>query len=391
MNEKSARASHPAENLGPNAGLIGRPGSRATLDTPALVLDLDALERNIAAMAAHARAAGVALRPHAKTHKSAEIARRQVAAGAIGISCVTLGEAEVMVHAGIPGVHITSPQVTKPKIARLMALNRNSPLGLSVAVDNPENLQALSEASSSSGKRLRVMIDFSAGHNRTGCATPADALALARASREAAFIEISGIQSYSGQLQHVAIRAERRARVLEQAEILRGLVRDLEREGIAVPVVSGGGTGSFDLDPEARVFTELQVGSYVFMDVDYLRAMKDGRNAPPFETSLFVQTAVVSVNAREYVTTDAGLKCFATDGPLPEPALGAPPGSRYEFFGDEHGKLFVPPGSARPGLGAHIECVTPHCDPTVNLHDFYHVVRGDTLVDIWSIEARGKR
>jgi D-serine deaminase-like pyridoxal phosphate-dependent protein len=127
------------------------------------------------------------------------------------------------------------------------------------------------------------------------------------------------------------------------------------------------------------------------MDVDYLRAMKDGRNTPPFETALFVQSAVVSVNARDYITTDAGLKSFATDGPLPEPALGALAGSRYEFFGDEHGRLFVPPGAERPGLGARVECVTPHCDPTVNLHDFYHLVRGDTLVDIWPVDARGRR
>jgi 3-hydroxy-D-aspartate aldolase len=391
VKEKAMRIAVPAPRLGPNAGLIGRAGSRVLLDTPALVIDLDALERNIAAMAAHAKAAGVALRPHAKTHKSVEIARRQVEAGSIGVSCVTLGEAEVMVGGGIPGVHITSPQVTEPKIARLMALNRMAHQGLSVAVDHPENLHALAAAACAAGKRLAVMIDFSAGHNRTGCATTTDALDLARAARAAEGIDIAGIQSYSGQLQHIASRAERRALALAQAGILRDIVRTLERDGIAVPAVTGGGTGTFDLDPEARIFTELQVGSYVFMDVDYLRAMKDGRNTPPFETALFVQSAVVSVNARDYVTTDAGLKSFATDGPLPEPALGAPAGSRYEFFGDEHGRLFVPPGAERPGLGARVECVTPHCDPTVNLHDFYHVVRGDTLVDIWPVDARGKR
>ncbi len=386
-----AQETDPSPRLGPNAGLINRKGGRFLLDTPALVLDLDALERNIAAMAAFAKSAGVELRPHAKTHKSVEIARRQVAAGAIGISCATLGEAEVMVRAGIPGVHITSPLVTSPKIARLIELNRDAHRGLSVAVDHPDNLRDLASAAQDSGTRLAVMVDFSAGHNRTGCATPEDALSLARAARDAGAIDLAGIQSYSGQLQHIASRAERRARALAQAGILRDIIRALARDGIALPVITGGGTGTFDLDPEARVFTELQVGSYVFMDVDYLRALKDGRNAPPFETALFVQAAVVSVNARDYVTTDAGLKSFATDGPMPEPALGAASGSRYEFFGDEHGKLFVPEGSKRPGLGARVECVTPHCDPTVNLHDFYHVVRGDTLVDIWPVDARGKR
>jgi len=187
------------------------------------------------------------------------------------------------------------------------------------------------------------------------------------------------------------VRAERRARALAQLEQLRAIIARLRDDDIPVDIVSGAGTGTFDLDPEARIFTELQVGSYVFMDVDYQRALKDGRNALPFETALFVATSVVSVNADGFVTTDGGLKCFATDGPKPEVASGAPPGSRYEFFGDEHGKLILPAGGPRPALGAMIECVTPHCDPTVNLHDFYHVVRGDTLVDIWPVEARGKR
>ncbi len=377
--------------LGPNEALIGRAGSRFALDTPALILDLDALERNIAAMAAAARAAGVALRPHAKTHKSVRIAEMQVVAGALGICCATLGEAETMVDGGLPGVHITSPMVTPPKIARLMALNKRAERGLSVGVDHPENLAALDRAASAAARPLAVLVDFSAGHGRTGCADEAELLRLARAAVAAEALEFRGIQSYSGNLQHIARRAERRARALAELERLGGMLRRLQESGIAVPIVSGAGTGTFDLDPEARILTELQVGSYIFMDVDYLRALKDGRNAPPFETALFVATSVVSVNAPGYVTCDAGLKCFATDGPAPEPAAGAPPGSRYEFFGDEHGKLVLPPGAPRPPLGAILECVTPHCDPTVNLHDVYHLVRGDTLVDLWPVDARGKR
>ncbi len=377
--------------LGPNAPLIGKPGSRAELDTPALLIDLDAMERNIAAMAAHARAVGVALRPHAKTHKSARIAEMQVAAGALGICCATLGEAEVMAAGGIPGVHITSPQVTPPKIARLMALNAKPHRGVSVVVDHPDNLLALDHAAQEARKPLDVLVDFSAGHARTGAATEEDLAALVRAAVKAEALNFRGIQSYSGNLQHIPIRAERRAKALAQLERLGGMLARLRDAGMDVPIVTGAGTGTFDLDPEARVFTELQVGSYVFMDVDYLRAIKDGRNAPPFETALFVATSIVSVNAPGYVTTDAGLKCFATDGPAPEIAAGAPLGSRYEFFGDEHGKLILAGGAPRPALGACIECVTPHCDPTVNLHDFYHVVRGDTLLDIWPVDARGKR
>lgn len=376
---------------GVNAALLGKPGSRHRLDTPALVIDVEAMTQNIAQMAAHARAAGVALRPHAKTHKSVRIARLQIEAGAIGICCVTLGEAEVMVQNGLPGVLITSPQVTASKIARLMALNALPHQGLSVVIDHPENLAALNAAALAARKPLDVLVDFSAGHDRTGCAEEQDLRALVRAALDAPGLRFRGIQSYSGNLQHIAARAERRARAAAQRERLRAIIERLRDDGIEVPIVTGAGTGTFDLDPEGGVFTELQVGSYLFMDVDYQHAVRDGRKAPFFATSLFVATSVVSVNVPGYATTDAGLKCFATDGPAPEPASGAPPGSRYEFFGDEHGKLILPPGAPRPQLGAIIECVTPHCDPTVNLHDLYHVVRGDTLVDIWPVDARGKR
>jgi 3-hydroxy-D-aspartate aldolase len=296
-----------------------------------------------------------------------------------------------MVQGGIPGVHITSPQVTPAKIARLTVLNSQPHKGLSVVVDHPDNLRELDRAARMAKQPLAILVDFSAGHDRTGCADEAALLALVRAAVASEGLVFRGIQSYSGNLQHLPLRAERRARALAQLDRLKRIRARLRDAGIEAPIVTGGGTGTFDLDPQAHVFTELQVGSYVFMDVEYLQALRDGRNAAPFETALFAATAVVSVNAEGYVTTDGGLKCFATDGPLPEVAIGAPPGSRYEFFGDEHGKLILPPGAPRPPLGTLVECVTPHCDPTVNLHDFYHVMRGDTLIDIWPIDARGKR
>ena len=176
--------------------------------------------------------------------------------------------------------------------------------------------------------------------------------------------------------------------------MLAGLLGKLRAGGLAVPVVTGSGTGTHDFDAETKIFTELQAGSYIFMDVEYICALTDGRNALPFETSLFVQTAVVSVASAKfpggYVTTDAGLKCFATEGPAPEVLSGGPSGATYAYAGDEHGRLSFTPGpDPLPALGERVELVTPHCDPTVNLHDFYHLVRGDTLVDIWPIDARG--
>jgi 3-hydroxy-D-aspartate aldolase len=381
-------------NLGPNERLIGVPGSRAALDTPALCIELPALERNIAAMAAHARAVGVALRPHAKTHKSVAVARLQQAAGAVGISCATLGEAETMAAGGLKGVLVTSPQVTPAKLARLVALGAAQQGGLAVVVDHPRNVDDLGAAAEAAGTTLDVLVDCAAGHHRTGVADAAAFRALVERVLRTKGLRFAGVQHYSGNLQHVAERAKRREAALARLAILREWLDDLRRSGIEAPIVTGAGTGTFDLDPEARVFTELQAGSYVFMDVEYQDALRDGRNALPFETALFVQTAVVSVNAaasQGWVTADGGLKCFATDGPLPEILSGAPPGSRYEFFGDEHGKVILPPGAAPPEPGARIECLTPHCDPTVNLHDVYHVLRGDTLVDIWPVDARGKR
>jgi 3-hydroxy-D-aspartate aldolase len=252
--------------LSPNNHLIGRPGSRSELDTPALLIDIEAFERNIAKMAEYARTRRVQLRPHAKTHKSVIIARRQIDAGAVGICCATLGEAEVMVQAGIPGVHITSPQVTGAKIERLIALNKEAALGLSVVVDHPDNLKAFDAAAQQADARLAVLIDFTAGHGRTGCADADAVVALARSAAAARGLVLRGIQSYSGNLQHIPTRAERLRRAQEQRSILRRVIQQVRDAGIAVEIVTGAGTGTYDLDSEDGPFTELQVGSYVFMD-----------------------------------------------------------------------------------------------------------------------------
>jgi 3-hydroxy-D-aspartate aldolase len=374
----------------PNAGLIGVPGGRARLDTPALLIERPALLRNIARMAEVAATRGVGLRPHAKTHKSVEIARLQVAAGAKGICCVTLGEAEVMVAGGIPGVLITSPAVTPSKIARLVALAAQAgPGGVMVVIDHPQNLAALDEAAAALDHPLDVLIDYSANYHRTGAASHAEFLGLALLAGDAPNLRLRGMQAYAGNIQHIPDRTKRSAAAAALRTTIAHLVESAHGQGTPMEIISGAGTGTHDLDPEGRIFTELQAGSYVFMDVEYLNALTDGLNGPPFEVALLVQTAVVSVNAPDWVTTDGGIKCFATDGPLPEITAGTDPAGRYHLAGDEHGRLF--PVGPRPALGARIELVTPHCDPTVNLHDVYHVMEGDTLVALWPVDARGKR
>ena len=374
----------------PNEALIGLPGGRARLDTPALLIERPALLRNIARMAEFAATRGVGLRPHSKTHKSVEIARLQIAAGALGVCCVTLGEAEIMVGAGIPGVLITSPAVTPSKIARLMALAAEAgPGGVMVVVDHPRNIAELDAAAATLDHPLDVLVDYGAGYNRTGAASHAELLGLALLVGDAPNLRLRGLQSYAGNLQHIPERAQRVAAAAELRATLAHLAEAAHGQGTPFEIVTGAGTGTHDLDPDGHVFTELQAGSYIFMDVDYRDALADGLNGPPFEIALLVQTAVVSINAANWVTTDGGIKCFATDGPLPEVASGTDPASRYQLFGDEHGKLF--PVGPRPALGARIELVTPHCDPTVNLHDFFHVMEGDTLVALWPVDGRGKK
>ena len=376
---------------GPNAHLIGVAGSRARLATPALCIDMDALARNIAEMAAFCRQAGVALRPHAKTHKSLAVARAQLEAGAIGLCCATLGEAEVMAGGGIDGVHITSPVVAAGKIERLAALNRRA-RGLSVVADHPENVDALAAAA---GPALGVVVDLDLGHHRTGVVGAEAAVALARRIDAAPGLAYRGVQAYQGNLQHIADLGARRRQAAVGLERLAETLAALEAAGLAAPMVTGAGTGTHAVETAGGLFSEIQAGSYVFMDVDYHRVALRDQDAAPFAPALFVQTTVVSANVPPTnrvatATTDAGLKAFATDGPDPVILRGAPAGATYGFAGDEHGRVTVPAPDARPAVGDVLEVFTPHCDPTVNLYDRFHCLGGDRLVDIWPVDARGR-
>jgi len=371
-----------------NEDLIGVPGGRWKLQTPALVVDLDALERNIAKMAAHAKAHGIALRPHAKTHKSAEIARLQIAAGALGICCAKLGEAEALADKGIEKILLTSPVVSDAGIARLVALNARVPELMAVC-DNAEIAAQLDAAARSSGKPLHVVVDIDPGLGRTGIRPGEGALALVQAVNAAQGLIFAGLQCYAGQVQHMESPNERRDSSLTALKELGAFAATLAGRGIKPAILSGGGTGTFDIDPDARVLSELQVGSYIFMDRQYNDVWQKPGGAPPFEVALSVQTTVISTNRQGLATTDAGLKSFATDADPPLILSGAPEGARYFFFGDEQGGVLLPDGSGMRPKDV-IACVVPHCDPTVNLYDCYHAVRGDTLVAIWPVDARGR-
>ena len=372
-----------------NAPLVGKPGSAALVATPALVIEIEALERNIKTMQAYCDGKSLKLRPHAKTHKSAEIARRQIAAGAVGICCAKLGEAEALAAAGIDGILVTSPVVTPQAFERVARLNAQLS-DFMIVVDSVSSVEGLGRAAAASGKVLNVLLDLDIGLHRTGVTPGAPAMELAHRIRAQSSLSFQGLQAYAGHLQHVESHTDRRARnlsALSQVAVMRDL---LKAESIPCPVISGGGTGTFLIDSEAGVFTELQAGSYVFMDKQYAAVKCENDGVLPFETSLYVHTTVISTTIPGLVTTDAGLKSFATEAGPPEIASGAFEGASYFFFGDEQGGVMLGGADRVLAPGSVLRCTTPHCDPTVNLYDAYHVIEGDRLSAIWPIEARGR-
>jgi 3-hydroxy-D-aspartate aldolase len=370
-----------------HAHLIGKPESRRELNTPVLVLDRDALGRNVSKMAGLAKSAGVALRPHAKSHKSLAIARLQLEAGAVGLCCAKLGEAEVLASGGVESILITSPVVSAPAIARLIALNSRIP-DLMVAVDNPANAAALAAAVPE--RALKVIIDIDPGIRRTGVGSVEAAVALLKEIQSTSELSFRGVQMYCGIQQHIKDYQERYAAIEERTAYLRSIVAALAENGGPSAIITGSGTGTHHIDARLGLLTEWQVGSYVFMDRQYAECDLAGDKQQAFEYSLFIDARVVSANTRGIATIDAGYKAMATDGGPPVVLSGAPQGSNYIFMGDEHGLIVDPTQTHVWSIGDMVRLAVPHCDPTVNLYDAYHVVSGDTLQDVWPVSARGR-
>ncbi|MBL8649019.1 MAG: DSD1 family PLP-dependent enzyme [Sphingopyxis sp.] len=366
--------------------LIGQQGSRADLNTPVLVLDADALDRNIAAMAELVAARGVGLRPHAKTHKSVDIAKRQLAAGAAGVCCAKIGEAEVLAGGGVTGILITSPVAAPQAIERLAAL-ANSAEGLMAVVDHPAVATRIAATLETS---LDVIIDIDPGIARTGVASPEAAVALAETIAALPNLHYRGVQYYCGSQQHIESFAERRAVIEERTAYLQSVIAALTEAGHKPEIVTGSGTGTHRIDLDLGIFTELQAGSYVFMDKQYGDCDLTGDGSIPFETSLGVDTRVVSANHSGLVTIDAGIKSLSTDGGVAVVRRGAPETAFFAFMGDEHAALIAPGIGNALAPGDPVTLTVPHCDPTVNLYDHYHVVEGETLVAIWPVSARGR-
>ena len=353
------------------------------IDTPALVVDLDALERNLDLMANAVRGSGLALRPHAKSHKCVEIAHAQVERGAVGICCQKVAEAEVFVAAGIRDVLVTNEIVGAAKLSRLAGLARRARVG--VLADDAGSVAALSAAATGAGATLDVLVEVDVGGHRCGVAPGEAAARLAVAIDRAPGLGFRGIHAYHGAAQHLRTPGERRDAIAAAVRAAAASKVAVEAAGVGCPVVTGAGTGTWQEERDSGVYTELQPGSYVFMDADY------GRNAlaadqHAFEHSLFVLAGVMSAAVPGQVIVDAGLKALAFDsGP---PRVYGVAGLVYTRASDEHGVVRVD-GVAAPRLGERLWLVPGHCDPTVNLHDWIVGVRGEAVECVWPVAARG--
>jgi len=354
------------------------------VDTPALVLELDAFEKNLRTLADAVRGRGVRVRTHAKTHKCPEVAKRQMALGAVGACCQKVSEAEAMVEGGIGDVLVTNEVVGQAKLDRLAQLARRARLG--VCVDDPGNVKDLDAAAGRVGATLDVYVEIDVGMGRCGVAPGESALALARRVAFSQHLRFAGLQAYQGRAQHVRAVAERRALVQRAADGVRHTRALLDRNGIPCPIVTGAGSGTFMLEVETGAWDEIQPGSYAFMDVDYGKN-EQGAPLPRFEHALFVLTAVMSRTDGARAIVDAGLKASSVDSGMP--GVWQRPELTYARASDEHGFLEVAAGAAVPALGERLLLVPGHCDPTINLHDWYVCVRRGVVESLWPITARG--
>lgn len=358
------------------------------IPTPALLVDLDLFEANLRTMADHCRRDGCHFRPHAKTHKCPEVARRQVASGARGVSTATVAEAEAMAAAGLDGILLTSPIVEPGKIRRMVELARSG-REIILAVGHPLEVERLAEAASASKVRVDVLVDLDVGDHRFGIEPGAPALELARRIDEHPSLRIRGVQAYLGQAAHVVGFPEREKTskgALARAVETRDALRD---RGFDARFLSCASTGTYNIDSTLPGEVELQSGSYPFMDLEY-RAI-GGRDNPAafddFRPSLTVLSTVVNDNHPGRVTVDAGVKAFATDAGLVPEARGRPD-LDYRFNGDEFGRLTSAQGGTLPRVGDRLEFYVPHCDPTVNLYDRIYAVRKGMVEEVWRVVAR---
>lgn len=366
---------------------LPEPLAIADLPTPALVLRRSALQRNIATMADFLGAKGKGFRPHAKTHKCPLICLEQIAAGAVGVCVAKVGEAAAMIAGGVQDLLITSP-ITTPSKAGIVGQLALQASGLHLVVDSLHGLNVL-QAALSDDARLGVLVDLDVSMGRTGTRDVELAASLIEKVQADPRLNFVGVQHYAGHVMHVEEFAKRRDKSLALWEKVTASVNFLADRGMACDVVTGGGTGTYNIDSEVDAITDLQVGSYIFMDEEYRQiASKTAGRFEDFEVSLTVACTAISQPRQGTITVDGGYKAFASDSVAPVTDQIA--NVAFHFAGDEHGVLVLPEGEQELRLGQVLQFVAPHCDPTVNLHDYYWVQEDDDLVhSCWPITGRG--
>ncbi len=356
------------------------------VDTPALLLDLDAFERNLARLERAVAGTPVRMRPHAKSHKCPVIALRQMARGAVGVCCQKVSEAEAMVYGGVPDVLVSNEIVGAPKISRLVALA--SQAQVAVCADDGGNVAALNEAATWFGVRLSVLVEVNVGADRCGVEPGEPALALAKQIAASPGLRFAGLQAYHGAAQHIREFAKRKEAIDAAGERTRRTVDLLHRHGLSCEVVSGAGTGTYQFEARSSIWNELQAGSYIFMDADYMKNLKsDGTQGSEFEQSLFVYATVMSRPTKDRAIVDGGLKALSVDSGMPW-VVGMND-VEYIRASDEHGKLTLHDPSRALPVGSKVRLIPGHCDPTVNMYDWYVCYRRNRVEALWPIAARG--
>jgi 3-hydroxy-D-aspartate aldolase len=361
--------------------------SKWDLDTPALVVDLDKLERNIAKMQRTMTANKLGVRPHAKTHKCAAIAKLQMAAGAIGICTAKLSEAEVLFEAGLDRILMTTSNLSRDKVRRAMQLKKRYP-GFVQAVDYDVNARDLNDAAREAGVVADVVIDVAVG-TRSGIPAGEDAINLARLVDKSPNLKLRGLLSYDGGAQHITGFAARKERALKNIEENARTREKMQQSGLNTEIFSGGGTGTYNMQHLVPGFTDVQVGSYIFMDMQYLAIGGEDGNAVnnEFESSLTVLATIVNNRFPGRLTTDAGAKALTLN--TPRAGVIGEPGMDYNAGSDEFGSITFKEANKTYKMGDKLELIPPHCDPAVNLYDYIYGIRNDRVETVWEITARG--
>lgn len=353
--------------------------------TPALIIDLDAFERNITTLRERLAAAGVRLRAHSKTHKSVDIANYQIThGGACGICCQKVSEAEIMVAGGITDVMVSNQVVDTNKIARLAQLATRS--RILVCVDDLQNVNNLSAAATALQVNIECLVEIDCGAGRCGVQSSEAALEIAQKIESCSGLSFAGIQAYQGSAQHVRNYAERRDKIDAASQMTAATLAQLTENDLECAIVAGAGTGSYAFEAASGIYNEMQCGSYIFMDADYQRVLDaQGRHISEFVNSLFIWTSIMSKTRKDDAICDAGLKVMSVDSGLP--VIYAREDVEYVGCSDEHGVISDPGNQLR--LNDRLKLVPGHCDPTCNLHDWYVGIRNDKVECLWPVSARG--